>query len=443
MNDNKTNPNELVALICTDLGGINRGRAVPLSDLNEKLHSGVGWVPISQTISPFDQIPDSDLWGSHGDRRLMPDPSTEVRVDLGLGHTPLHFLLCDITHLDGSNWDVCARTYLKNTLIELEQRTGCSVRAGFEHEFVFTDIEAAAGPGFSLRCLRDAEPFGSLLMLALRQAKQEPETYLPEFGMAQYEFTCHPASALAAADRSVIMRELAHETARQLGRQISFTPKLAPDALGNGVHIHISLMDSAGKSRTFDSSRPGRLSEIAGQFSAGIVKYLPAIVAFTSPSVLSYQRLVPHSWSAAFACLGEKNREAALRICPTVETDGRKPDEQLHLEYRACDATANPYLALAILIRAGLQGIEEKLAQPPLINGDPSGLSNQALRDSGVVRLPLTARIALETMKQSDQVRSWVSKDMLASYVLMREAEINELEDRSVEELTELFKQAF
>ena len=443
MNDNNTNEDELVAFICTDLGSINRGRAIPLADLQERLQTGVGWVPVSQTISPFDLIPESDLWGSHGDRRLLPDPATEVRVDLALGYTPLHFFLCDITHPDGSAWDVCARTFLKNTLVDLKERTGCSVRAAFEHEFAFTDMETATDPGFSLSRLRSFEPFGTHLIRAMRQAGQEPETFLPEFGVAQFELTCKPTLALAAADRSVIIRELVHETARQNGRKASFTPKLTPDALGSGAHIHFSLLDDAGKSRTYDADRPGRLSEIAGQFSAGIVKYLPSILAFTAPSVLSYERLIPHSWSGPYACLGERNREAALRICPTVEMSGRVPDEQLHLEYRACDATANPYLALGTLIRAGIQGIEEQLPQPALVNTDPSEMSETALKNSSVVRLPSSAKSALETMQASETVKRWLSPDMLASYVLMREAEIAEVSGKSIEELTLIYRQVF
>ncbi len=443
MNDKNTNDDELVAFICTDLGSINRGRAIPLSDLPDKMQTGVGWVPISQTISPFDQIPESDLWGSHGDRRLVPDPSTEVRVDLGLGYPPLHFFLCDIMHPDGAAWDVCARTFLKGTVDDLKERTGCSVQAAFEHEFAFTDVETDAERGFSLARLRAYEPFGTDLVRAMRQAGQEPETFLPEFGAAQFELTCKPALALAAADRSVIVRELVHETARQHDRRVSFTPKLTPDALGSGTHIHFSLLDEAGKSRTYDAGRPGRLSEIAGQFAAGIVKYMPAILTFTAPSVLSYVRLVPHSWSGPHACLGERNREAGLRICPTVEMAGRKPDEQLHLEYRACDATANPYLALGMLIRAGLQGIEERLSQPDLVNTDPSEMSDETLRKAGVVRLPETAKTALETMQASEMVRSWIGEDMLASYVLMREAEITDVSGKSLEELTLIYQQAF
>ena len=443
MNDKNKNEEELVVFVCTDLGSINRGRAVPLADLPEMIQTGVGWVPINQTISPFDQIPESDLWGSHGDRRLLPDPSTEVRVDLALGYTPLHFFLCDITHPDGSAWDVCARTFLKKTIADLKERTGCSVQAGFEHEFAFTDTESVANPGFSLSRLRSVEPFGTHLVQAMRQAGQEPETFLPEFGAAQFELNCKPALALAAADRSVIMRELVHETARQHGRKASFTPKLTPDALGSGTHIHFSLLDEAGKSRTYDAERPGRLSETAGQFSAGIVKYLPAILAFTAPSVLSYERLVPHSWSGPYACLGERNREAALRICPTVEISGRKPDEQLHLEYRACDATANPYLALGMLIRAGTQGIEEQLTQPALVNTDPSEMFENELTELAVVRLPATAKSALETMQASEVVKSWISADMLASYVLLREAEIAEASDKSLEELTLMYRQVY
>lgn len=434
---------ELVAFVCTDLGGISRGRARPLRDLQAALQTGVGWVPISQTIGPFDHIPNCPLWGAHGDRRLMPDRQSEVRVDFGLGASPVHFYLCDITHTDGTAWDVCARTYLKQALAMLRSRTGCELRAAFEHEFTFIDAGADAGPGFSLRRLRAEERFGTLYMTALQQAMQEPETFLPEFGSRQFEVTCRPAMGVCAADRSVTMRELAYETARQLQRRVSFSPICTPEGLGNGLHIHFSLIDEAGRSRMYDASKPGRLSTLAAQFAAGVLKYLPAITAFTAPSVLSYHRLLPHRWAAAFTCLGDRNREAALRICPTIELPGMAPDEQLHLEFRAADSTANPYLALAMLVQAGLQGVEEGLEASPLHNSDPVELSDAQREALGIRRLPESAEAALNLMLASPVVTSWCSEAMLGSYEVLRRAEIEAFAGKSVSELVPLYNSAF
>lgn len=433
----------LIALLCTDLGGITRGRSRPARDRAQALRSGVGWVPINQSISPFDHIPDSPLWGSHGDRRLLPDPDTHVRVDLGLGAPALELYLCDIVQLDGTPWDVCARSVLKQSLADFRKRTSCELRVSFEHEFTFVDQQEPTGPGFSLRCQRIAEPFGTRLMDALWQAGQDPETFLPEFGAGQFEVTCRPAPALAAADRSVLIRELTHETARQMNRRLTFSPIVKPGGIGNGVHIHLSIVDESGHSRTYDAKGPGRLSKLAGAFAAGIVEQLPSITAFTAPSVLSYQRLVPHKWAAAYACLGERNREAALRICPTVDFPGMDPQEQLHLEFRACDATANPYLALNALVRAGLHGIDAGLEAPPLVNSDPSAFDEAELRRLGVRRLPQSASAALEQMRSSAMVSSWVSPDLLETYTLLRRAEIEALQSRTPDDLAALYCQVF
>lgn len=436
-------PYEIVSFLCTDLGGITRGRGLPLANLKSKLKVGVGWVPISQTITPFDQTPACDLWGSHDDRRLIPDPDTETRVDFGLGNSPLHFFLSDIRHLDGSPWDVCARTFLKSAIDDLKKECGLSINAAFEHEFTFLDVLEPPGPGFSITNARHCEPFGELLMLGLQQASQSPDNFLPEFGLGQYEVTVDPTHAVGAADRSIIVQLLVRDLARQLGRQASFSPKITPDRIGNGVHIHFGLLDENGQPVCYDSSREGRLSETAGQFAAGVVRHLPALVAFTAPSSVSYLRLQPNTWSGAYACLGDRNREAALRICPTVNMPGMDVAKQHHFEYRVADATANPYLALAVIVRAGLVGIREKQHQPQLVNHDPGLLSDDERERLGVLRLPGSVDTALSAMLADDTVKNWFSDDLLNSYLAMRRAEVATFGDRTPEEICNLFSSRF
>jgi glutamine synthetase len=113
--------------------------------------------------------------------------------------------------------------------------------------------------------------------------------------------------------------------------------------------VHLSLRDDQGQPATFDASRPGRLSEAAGSFAAGVLRHARAMVAVTAPSVVSYLRLVPHRWSAGYAFLGERNREALLRVCPTVDLPGKDPARQLNLEFRAADATVRGWFAPDLL----------------------------------------------------------------------------------------------
>ncbi len=135
-------------------------------------------------------------------------------------------------------------------------------------------------------------------------------------------------------------------------------------------------------------------------------------------------RLVPHHWSAAYTCLGEKNREATLRICPTLDLPGSNPAKQFNMEYRAADACASPHLSLAVLLKAGLEGIRAGLEQPPLINSDPSDFSEEEQKKLGIRRLPASLPEALDTLAADPVVTGWFSSDFLACYIAMKRKEI-------------------
>lgn len=418
---------ELVMFLYGDLAGLNRGRGFPVGDLEERLEVGVGWVPADQAITVFGPLADNP-WGSSGDLRLLPDPDTGVRVDLWEDAAPLHFFLCDAVHTDGTPWDACPRIFLKRALADMEEEAGLRVVASFEQEFYLEGLERVPGPGFSMEAYRAVEPLGPMVVAALREAGQEPEMFLPEYGSAQYELTCRPVEGVAAADRAAIIREVVREVVRRMGYRASFSPIVDPEGVGNGVHIHFSLLDREGNPATYDPERPGRVSEVAGSFAAGIIRHLPALVALTAPSVVSYLRLTPHRWSAAFTAFGEQNREAAVRISPVVELAGRDPAPQLNLEYRPADAAANPHLALGAVIRAGLEGIREALPQPPLVNRDPLELSEEERRAVGVERLPTSLEEALAALEADQVVRSWFSEEMWDCYLSLKRTELELME---------------
>ena len=315
---------ELVAFLHSDISGLNRGRSVPATELDERFAAGVGWVPADQALTPFGPIAEPNPFGSLGDLRLLPDRETRVRVDLWDDASPLHFFFCDAVNTDGSPWDACPRTLLKGALSRLEG-TGFRLISSFEQEFILAGLGSEPGPGFSLEAQRFVEPFGPLVLAALRQAGLQPEVFLPEYGEGQYEVPCAPAEGVSGADRAAAMREVVREVARRLGYRASFVPKADPEGVGNGVHIHLSLLDLEGRPAFYDPERPGRLSAVGARFAAGILEHLPALCAFTAPSVVSYLRLVPHFWSAGFGCLGERNRETAIRIPPIVELSSGDP----------------------------------------------------------------------------------------------------------------------
>lgn len=427
---------------CSDFAGQVRGKGFPLVDLEQRRARGVGWVPTNIQITAFNSIADTPF-GSLGDLLLVPDPQAEVKVDFGAGAAGEHFFLGDILHTDGRPWECCLRHCLKAALDSLKQETGLSLLSAFELEFQFLDEAADYGHGFGLDGLREKKAFGESFLGALRQAGVEPDSFLREWAPAQYEVTMHPQVGIAAADHAVITREMARATARIFGEPITFTPIRDPAGGGNGVHIHMSFLDDAGRPATHDPEGPGGLGKVASHFVAGILHHLPSIVAFTAPSAISYERLTPHRWSAPFNNLGYRDREAAVRICPVVELPGSDVAKQFNFEFRAGDSAASPYLQQAALVLAGLDGIRRKMAPPPPSSEDLSLLDPAALEARGYRRLPRSLEEALALLEGDAAVRSWFAESLVDVYLRHKRGELAFLDDLAPEEVYRAYEKVY
>lgn len=408
---------EIFVATC-DLSGKVRGRGAPSEAYDSVLRSGLGWVPANLGITAFGDIAPKSAFGSTGDLRLKADKFSEITVPAD-GETPgMKLFLADLTYPDGSDWGCCPRTFLRKALSDFTESTGLRVIASFEHEFVLNGLPTS--DPFSLRRHRDAEPFGSDLIRLLTDCGLAPENWLPEYGPDQFEITLEPSEALIAADRAVLLRELVRDLAIRRGLEASFAPLQDPDGTGTGVHVHISLVDDQGRPVLFDESRPGRLSEIGAKFSSGVLRHALALTAWTAPSPVSFQRLAPHRWSAGGVFLAERNREALLRICPTSSMGGSAPERQFNLEYRAADATANPWLTLGVLIRAGLAGINGG-RDYPLPEVFTEGSTEADLAD--VPELPGSLEEALVYLEQDHVVSSWFDQDLLTTHIAVKRHE--------------------
>jgi glutamine synthetase len=477
---------ELVALVCCDLGGIVRGRSLLTSELGGTLQAGVGWVPANHSLTPHGPLAEHTPFDSTGDLRLLPDPDTHVRVEAestgsgmsDTGANALELVLCDIVETDGTPWECCPRRFLRDALAELERELGARVVASFEHEFQLLGAEGGAAafaskepgafslepapgasfspkpaPGassspepaaapFSLEAQRRAEPFAAEAMGALVEAGAEPERIFAEFAPHQFEIPVAAAEGVAAADRAVVLREVVREVARRRGLRATFTPLLHPDQPGNGVHIHLNLLDAAGAPLLYDAARPGCLSELGGRFAAGILRHAGALSALCAPSPVSAARLTPHRWSAGAVCVGVRNREVLLRIPPLValaagdgalsslpsaSSLGPTPElaRQLRLEYRGADAAANPQLALGALVRAGLDGVRTGLAPPPILDRDPAQLDAAEAGRFGVGALPASLDDALLALAEDNVVRGWLGATLYEAYVGIKRSELD------------------
>ncbi len=418
---------ELILACTSDIAGKVRGKSFPASQLDKRLKRGIGWTPTNVQITCFDNIADTPF-GSFGDLVLIPDQTAMMRLPED-GAPDEVLMLGDIRYTDGNPWEFCTRSILREALARLERVSGLTLNGTFEHEFQIRHEEAQPGTAFSSSGFRQWRAFGETLIAAMRDNGIVPDTFLREFGPGQFEVTMDPSRGIAIADQAVILRELVHAVAARFGKGATFVPIRSPDAVGNGVHVHISLIDAGGNPATHDADGKHELSVQAGQFVAGILKYLDAFTAITAPSVVSYLRLTPHRWSAAFNNLGFRDREASVRICPVSDISDLARARQFHFEFRAADAAASPYLVLAALVHAGAQGIEEGLSVPDATQQDLSLLSPQDLTTSGHKRLPQTLEQALEVFAANVTVGGWFPDGFVDLYVKHKRGEADIVAD--------------
>jgi glutamine synthetase len=434
----------MTTIVTTDLIGVTRGRSFPTDELEAYQVAGCGWVPANSALTPQDIIASSNPWGAYGDLRLIPDMSSRVTVNNGpdANAPALDFIHGDIRETDGRPWGACPRTLLRNEVERYRSELGLKINAAFEHEFNLGN-GAAEHLAFSLEAQRQGAEFGGWLLSALRAGGVEPEMFLPEYGKHQYEITCRPALGVAAADRAVNVREITREIARQMGLDLSFAPKTSAQAVCNGVHLHVSLQDLTGHPVMYDAGTTNCLSTLGQHWAAGVLHYLPALCAFTAPTPVSYERLQPHHWSASYACLGQRNREAALRICPTVSLGGKAVAAQYNLEFRAMDATASPHLAMAALLIAGRLGIEQRLALNAITDEVPDSLSEEQRQARGIIALPASLSQALECLRNSEALIEALPSALLDTWFALKTEELRLTEQLSPANLCEHYARLY
>jgi glutamine synthetase len=416
---------EIVFVGTSDLSGHFRGKSFPAAELAARLQRGVGLAPTNMFISAFGPIHVTPF-GNRGEVFLIPDPSTRVYVPFE-GSGSEYFFLGDIRTPEGAPWAFCPRQVLRRALERLDQETGLALLSTFEQEFLYDGVPLEPWFPYELHSYRRQGQFGEALLAALRQAGVIPDSFLAEFGPRQFEVTCAPASGLRSADDAVITRELTRAVAFRLGHQVSFTPLPDPLGVSSGTHIHWSFVDRDGRPTLYDPSEPLELSRQGAAFVAGLLHHLPALCAVTAPSVASYFRLRPNRWAPLRADLGVADRGASLRICPLAAGDAAQRARQFNVEFRVADATASPYLVLAMLVQAGLAGIREA----------------RRLGDEEVRPLPASLGEALTLLAASETAADWLGADLHSAYVQFKRAEIASLDGLNEEEICRRYALAY
>lgn len=428
-------------LLWQDLVGVTRTRGVPSRDLPHRYANGLGWARAGQALTAFDSIVDNP-WGPMDEVRQIPDPDATFTIPASHGMPDFHAVLCDSKQDPETPWGCCARSFYRAALDDLLAETGLSVFASFEHEFSVTGPGFVPSSGFSIAAVQQKNDFLTALEAALTATGVTTYTIEPEYGVGQYEVACAPETGLRAADVCVIARETIRELARRHGLVASFTPKSAPEAVGNGAHVHLSLVDADGTNRTFDPMGPMHLSPKAAQFCAGILDHVDALLAITAPTPVSYYRLGPHHWSSGYRAIGLQNREAALRITPGVG-DVVAQARGHNIEYRPCDGTASPYLVMGALVRAGLDGIRRGLTCPPGITGDPAEMTEAACIAAGVRPLPVSLDLALDALLADPVAVGWFDKDLMTTYTALKRWEIGMVRQVGEDEAFRRYRTAY
>ena len=409
-------------LYCGNDGTI-RAKASSRHGLAGRIEAGIGLTVAMQAMNGLDQLQPVDGMGPVGEVRLVPDPAT-FRV---LPYAPhAGAMLADHVGLDGVPAPVCQRSFLTRQVARLAQR-GAVLRAAFESEFTLaTARDGAYEPVdeslcFSTIGMAASQDYVDALVDALERQRIPLEQYYAELGHGQQEISTAHEPAVQAADEQLLVRETVRGVATGLGYVASFSPKPWPEAAGNGGHIHFSLWSEDGRRNLFhDGARPGTLSDDALHFIAGVLAHLPGLCGLTAPSFASYLRIVPHFWAGAFTCWGPDNREAPVRV-PSVFRGSE--EASTNVEYKAADATGNPYLALGGLIAAGLDGLERQLEPPPPVTVDPATIDEAERRARGIDPLPATQEEALDALARDSVLTGALGSVLTDAYLAVRRSE--------------------
>lgn len=415
---------QLVRFLYCASDNVIRGKACHADLLAGYVKSGIGLTVAMQSFTVLDQLATGASFGPVGEVRLMPDPASFAILPYAPKSARMY---CDMVTLDGAPWSMCQRSALKREIARA-RAMGFELKASFENEFTLARAEDGRfvpldqSPCFSTIGLDGAAPVMMEIIEALIAQGVQPEQCYAELGPGQQELPVRYADALRAADNQLTVRDTARAVAAKHGLLASFAPKPFPNEAGNGSHIHFSLWHTKDDRNAFHAAGSHHgLSDIGLAFMAGVLHHAPALLALTAASVNSYRRLQPQFWSSAYTAWGHDNKEATIRVPPKRE--GLEA-ESTNLELKPCDSSANPYLALTVLLAAGLDGIERKLDPGPPALADPHTMSESERARLRIRRYPTSLGAALDAFERDDVLRAALGPDLAKEYLIVKRAEV-------------------
>ena len=417
-----------VRFMFVDHAGIPKTKAVHRDGFERRARAGVGLAKGVLALDPSGMLnPESGL-SPVGECRLVPDLSTLVPLPFARGQATV---ACDMMEPDATTpWDGCPRSALKRVLGRLGER-GYRSLASYEAEFYVWGPEGPLDrtPYAASFALTTAADFVAELAETLEEMGVRPEQCHAEVGHGNLEISVGEAEALAAADRRVQVLEAIRGVAHRMGLETTMAPKPYLEGAGNGHHLHMSLYENDAPV-LFDPS--GALSGPGSGFVAGLLEHLPAVMAFTAASPNSYQRLAPGMWSSVYAAYGLDNREAAVRIASPV---AGAESATANVELKPMDVTANPYLALAAVLAAGMDGMDRNLDPGEPASVDPATLSDEERASKGIYPLPASLDEALDALESDGVLIEALGEPLVRTHLAVGRAQAEIARELSPEEV--------
>lgn len=404
----------------TDVLGTMKSFAVIPSELEGAFTDGMGFD--GSCVEGFSRSMESDMLA-------FPDASTFQVLPWRPDSNAVARMFCSIRTPDDKPFQGDPRHVLARTVAKA-QDMGYVFNVGPELEFFyFKDAEGTEvldrGGYFDLTSLDYASDLRRDTVLTLEKMGIPVEYSHHENGPSQHEIDLRFTDALSMADAVMTYKLVVKEIALKHGVHASFMPKPMADAPGSGMHVHQSLFDLDGNNAFFDESDPSgyHLSKVAKHYIAGLLKYAPEFCAVTNQYVNSYKRLVAGGEAPIYLSWAQRNRSTLVRI------PGYRPDREnaCRIELRSPDPAANPYLAFAVMLAAGLKGIEDELElTAPTEDQDLFMLSRQDLRDQGIQTLPESLGEAIELFAESELMRETLGDHIHGYLVRAKRAEWND-----------------
>jgi len=421
----------VIAVTIVDNAGIARAKAVPIGAFEGSLRWGVGLSPIFNVCTVADTFTKSPaVGGPTGDLRLRPDPSAlRVCPEQGWATAP-----ADQYTQDGEVFGCCQRSFARR-MVEDARARGLELHVGWElewflgHETDGSFVPAHDGPGYGFSVLAELSSYAHELVECFVESGVHIGQLHPEYAPGQLEISLPHSDPVAAADLNVFARHTIRAVSIRNGMRASFAPVVMLERVGNGGHLHLSVLRE-GRNLLASGDGPHGMTDVGESFLAGVLAAIPALMAIGAPSVASYLRLQPSMWAGAYACWGRENREAAMRF-----VTGMNGSQQAaaNCEVKCFDQSANPYLVIGAVIAAGLDGVDRALTLPPEVTDDPAALSARDLEALGAHRLPASLDLSISALERSETIRSAMGAMLFDAVLAVRRSELETFSDADPE----------